>query len=473
MNTESTPIQRLKPLQNNNLYIKREDLIPYSFGGNKARKAELFFKDLEKSGCDCVVTYGSGSSNHCRIVSNMAAQKGIPCYIISPDEASEETNNSILMRLFGARITVVPVSEVHDTIEHTVSELRASGKAPYFIPGGGHGNIGTQAYVNCYEEIKAYEIVSGISFDYIFFASGTGTTQAGLVCGKMLHKDEKKIVGISIARKSPRGREIILDSVRDYFGAKGKAVSEEDIENSVVFCDSYVGDGYAKNDPSVLLAISDMMRREGIPLDSTYTGKAYHGMCSYSRENGIEGKNILFIHTGGTPLFFDDLKEKVKDNPRLPKWSGELYLEFHRGTLTSQARNKRYNRKTELLMHDCETLNAMAHVLSDGQYPAEELLADWKLILLNQFHDIIPGSCVQESREYAMGLRTGACKRQTDGTKRYAVTDFRHAARQRQYCRVQYTWLCTFGRCICRASRRGQLYCSRQRRQSSALSKDF
>ena len=79
--------------QENALYIKRDDLIPYSFGGNKARKACLFFEEIDKGAYDCVVTYGSSHSNHCRIVSNMAAARGKKCYLIGPEEVSDTTWN--------------------------------------------------------------------------------------------------------------------------------------------------------------------------------------------------------------------------------------------------------------------------------------------------------------------------------------------------------------------------------------------
>ena len=84
-----------------------------------------------------------------------------------------------MMQLFGAEITTVPVDEVSRTIDEKLAELRECGRKPYFIPGGGHGNLGTQAYVDCYNEICAYEKENELHFDYIFFASGTGTTQAG------------------------------------------------------------------------------------------------------------------------------------------------------------------------------------------------------------------------------------------------------------------------------------------------------
>ena len=303
----NTIIQNLGIYKGNELYIKREDLIPVSFGGNKARKAIKFFEDIKKKNADCVVTYGSSSSNHCRVVSNMAASIGIPCYIIGPEEASEPTFNSKLMKLFGAHIKVVQVEKVHDTIEKCLETLRKEGKNPYFIMGGGHGNIGTEAYVECYDEIEAYEKENNMTFDYIFFASGTGTTQAGLVWEKLYKEHEKEIVGISIARKNPRGKEVVINSIKEYSNERRIFFNEELINKNTIFCDDYVGSGYGKDSEEIYHVIQEVMYRYGIPLDKTYTGKAFYGMNEYINKNNIKDKKILFIHTGGTPLFFDGL----------------------------------------------------------------------------------------------------------------------------------------------------------------------
>jgi alpha-mannosidase len=79
-----------------------------------------------------------------------------------------------------------------------------------------------------------------------------------------------------------------------------------------------------------------------------------------------------------------------------PQWHGELYLELHRGTYTTQARTKRYNRKLEFALRECEFLYSAIAMLSpsDLPYPREALLECWKKILTNQFHDIIPGSSI-------------------------------------------------------------------------------
>ncbi len=100
-------------------------------------------------------------------------------------------------------------------------------------------------------------------------------------------------------------------------------------------------------------------------------------------------------HPGKAWSFFQDLERTAGD--RLPVWNGELYLELHRGTYTSQGRNKRANRKSEFLLHDAEFLAALAAVLDPGfSYPHEQLTRAWKLVCLNQFHDILPGSSVAD-----------------------------------------------------------------------------
>lgn len=306
-----TLIQNLGEIYSNNIYIKRDDLIPISFGGNKARKAINFFQEIDEGTYDCVVTYGTSSSNHCRIVSSMAAMRKISCYIIGPIEASKPTFNSKMMNWLGAEITIVPVETVHNTIENKLEQLREQGRNPYFIAGGGHGNLGTQAYVDCYEEIRVFEKQNRIHFDYIFSASGTGTTQAGLVCGQLIHGDNRRVVGISIARKNPRGRQVVFNSVKEYLIEKNYTYDDEKIEKTIVFDDKYIGRGYGQNNIEIEQTIKDVLIDHGIPLDSTYTGKAYAGMRAYLNKQGIRGKNILFIHTGGTPLFFDDL-ENIK-----------------------------------------------------------------------------------------------------------------------------------------------------------------
>ncbi|MHB9032940.1 MAG: alpha-mannosidase, partial [Anaerolineae bacterium] len=139
------------------------------------------------------------------------------------------------------------------------------------------------------------------------------------------------------------------------------------------------------------------------------TGKEYTDevLMSYGWGDGGGGPTSDMIEQGvrlarhpGAPQvvldtanrFFHDLETQVRGQ-QVPVWNGELYLEYHRGTLTSQAQNKRANRKGEVLFHQAEALASAASLLGE-EYPAEKLRKGWELILLNQFHDILPGSSI-------------------------------------------------------------------------------
>lgn len=306
-----TPIQMLsEKLNNNEFYIKRDDLFPLSFGGNKARKALLFFKDIKKVSADCVVTYGSSSSNHCRVVANIAASLELPCYIISPIESSYPTYNSKFLELFRAKVDYCKISEVKITIEQKMKSLKEKGYKPYFIQGGGHGNLGTQAYHEVYNEILEYERINNIYYDYIFLTSGTGTTQAGLISGKIINGDSRKIIGISNARRNPYGRKVVLESVNNYLSTLTNLIV---LNKDIDFVDDFILDGYGSYNYEILKTIRSVFKSDGIPLDPIYTGKSYWGMLEYIRNNKIHDKKILFIHTGGTPLFFDKLGELIDE----------------------------------------------------------------------------------------------------------------------------------------------------------------
>jgi alpha-mannosidase len=103
------------------------------------------------------------------------------------------------------------------------------------------------------------------------------------------------------------------------------------------------------------------------------------------------------VEIGHAEPYFARLEARTKEKI-LPIWDGELYLEYHRGTYTSQAQNKRANRKSEILYHDAEFIGTLATLLTGNDvYP--DLTEGWELILFNQFHDILPGSSIRQVYE--------------------------------------------------------------------------
>ncbi len=97
--------------------------------------------------------------------------------------------------------------------------------------------------------------------------------------------------------------------------------------------------------------------------------------------------------------YLERVKQRTENNPKMPHWAGELYLEFHRGTYTSNACNKRYNRKCEILYQNIELFSEINRLYNKKAYPQEKINEGWECILLNQFHDIIPGSSIYQVYE--------------------------------------------------------------------------
>jgi alpha-mannosidase len=113
-------------------------------------------------------------------------------------------------------------------------------------------------------------------------------------------------------------------------------------------------------------------------------------------------------HHGNIENFFADLKNRVSE---LPVWNDEFYLQLHRGCYTSQAKIKKNNRLSEVLYHNAELFAAMCY-LKTGRYPRGDLNPGWEKILLNQFHDILPGSSIAEvyqdsALEYKLIMKIG------------------------------------------------------------------
>ena len=127
-------------------------------------------------------------------------------------------------------------------------------------------------------------------------------------------------------------------------------------------------------------------------------------------EKGIPGCPVTKSSFAGT--YFHELAKLVEDHKHLPSWVGELYLEYHRGTYTSMARNKRDNRKSELLYRDLEFMSVWCQIDQKQVYPMDRIRDGWEIILRNQFHDILPGSSIKEvyddsDREYKEALGMG------------------------------------------------------------------
>ena len=280
------------------IYIKRDDLLGFSFGGNKCRIAEVLLQDMKEKGCDFFVSYGSRKSNLNRVVGTLCKAENIPCLVITAleDGEKEDTFNSRILERMEIQSVFCDKFHVRETVEQTLADLREKGYDPYYIYGDstGKGNEAAvrKAYAAAYEEIRQWEKQNRIYFRQIFHASGTGMTQGGLVAGQKAASGQEQIIGISVARNAARGAA----EVARFAGVP---------VDQVCFLDEYLCGGYGKYEEEIERTIEHVMEQYGIPLDPTYTGKAFTGMMKWLETHGNDDDPVLFIHTGGTPLYFD------------------------------------------------------------------------------------------------------------------------------------------------------------------------
>lgn len=308
-----TPIQYLEQtVDGQDIFIKRDDLLGFSFGGNKCRIGQAFLEDMKKKGKDFMISYGSPSSNLNRTIAALCKSRGIPCLVLVSEEeniSSEEKRqtcesfNSQIVCSMGIRKVVCKKQQVAQRVEQIVEQVCKEGYHPYYIYGNqyGTGNEETarEAYQKAYGEIRRWEEMEDIFFDSIFLASGTGMTQGGLLAGKREMGGQEEIIGISVAREQKAGKA----AVRRYAGEG---------TDEIIFDADFRCGGYGIYDSSIETVIKQMMENHGIALDPTYTGKAYAGMLKWLKQYGQTQKKVLFIHTGGLPLYFDYLNQQRK-----------------------------------------------------------------------------------------------------------------------------------------------------------------
>ena len=201
-------LERLSLLHGVDLWVKRDDLFPIPGGGNKGRKLLRIVQDAESEGCDALVTAGGTQSNQARVAAIFAASLGWPCELIlhgDPEELRTPSGNLLLMILAGASITVVPPESVGPALDRALEKLTAQGRRPILIPGRGYCQAGSLAFADAARELLE-QCPAGWHPDYIVLASGTGTTQAGLLAGRFAANFEKYRAAVPavVAAAGPR-----------------------------------------------------------------------------------------------------------------------------------------------------------------------------------------------------------------------------------------------------------------------------
>ncbi len=309
-----TPLEKLdnftKVLNGPTIYMKRDDLLGGTSGGNKTRKLEFVMADAIKQGADTIITVGAPQSNHCRLTLAAAVKENMDCHFIIeervPNSYKEEASgNNFLFKLLGVKSikAVVKGTDLMAEMEALATELKKQGKKPYIIPGGASNNIGALGYVSCVEEIMSQLFDKNLQIDYIVVPSGSTGTHVGMLAGMLGVNGNIPIIGIGVNRLKDIQTEAVYTLTKTVMNDLGIRTPLQ--QSDVIVYDEYIGDGYSLPTDGMIEAVQMLARTEGILLDPVYTGKVMAGMIGLIRSNFFKKTdNVLFLHTGGSPALY-------------------------------------------------------------------------------------------------------------------------------------------------------------------------
>jgi D-cysteine desulfhydrase len=291
-----TPVQEMSRLRaflggGPRLLAKRDDAIPFGFGGNKIRKLEFAIAQALAADADTVVTVGGLQSNHARATAAVAAKLGLGCVLIlNGVPPLKPTGNTLLDTLLGAEIEYIATREERSAAcDRVVGRLRDEGRRPFFIPLGASTSVGALGFVAAVGELVEQQMVP----DVIIHATSSGGTQAGLLAGAALNNLKMQIVGVSAddpAEAIEASVRRIISGIERFHGPYGEIEVD----------DTRVGEGYGISTPESREAQEVAARTEALFVDHTYTAKAFGALMAYVREGRFtEDQTILFWHTGG------------------------------------------------------------------------------------------------------------------------------------------------------------------------------
>lgn len=280
--------------------VVRDDIYPFLGGGSKARKAIAYETYLKDNGYDAIVTCGGIQSNHNRAMALMCARNGWKCHLCiqgTEERFYSEKGNALLDRLSGATCELIRAEDTSFAMDRAMKDLRMQGYNPYYVVGGGHNMPGGTSFVEAVEELKRQCSEDNWKPDYIFHASGTGSTQAGIAVGlDKVGWNDVILVGISVARQQQRGRAVVVDfanMLAQHYGMP------QNYEEKIIFTADYLMGGYEQYTEEMESCLKRVMKETGLMFDTTYSGKGLWGMMQEIRRLNLHDKNILFWHTGG------------------------------------------------------------------------------------------------------------------------------------------------------------------------------
>lgn len=294
------------------LFVKRDDCTGLAFGGNKVRQLEFYLGEALAKEADTVLITGAVQSNFVRLAAAAARKLGLDCQVQLEERVAKDapayrnSGNVLLDRMLGATVHSYPRGEdeagADRRLEEIARQLTDEGRRPYVIHlAPGHVPLGALGYVVAAREILAQLAERELAIDEIVVASGSGHTHGGLLFGLRALGSEIRVTGVCVRRDAEVQGTRIAARCRQIAELLGTApvVEDEDVQ----LLDRFLAPGYGYFGDETLRAIDLAARHEALLLDPVYTGKVMAGFLERAEAAG-PGRNLLFLHTGGTPALF-------------------------------------------------------------------------------------------------------------------------------------------------------------------------
>jgi len=288
------------------LFVKRDDLSGFAFGGNKVRALEFRMGHVVAGGYDAFTLTNIGQSNHARLHSAACVRLGLKMVVVKPGPKGEAAQGNLLLdRMLGVEIVetgTTDPAEIERILDGVLEDLRRRGHRPFASTREPFSRLaGTIAYLEASIELADQLAAAGAGFAHLFLVGGTSA--AGLALGAKLLGLPYRVHAVSVGGDEAAIWRYILDVSTRVAELLDLPARLDRVDLDVH--DRYVGDRYGHAAPTSLEAIRLLARTDAIFTDPVYTGKALSGLIGEVRAGAVpRDQSAVFVHTGGLPIIF-------------------------------------------------------------------------------------------------------------------------------------------------------------------------